>query len=296
MSFEVHKFLNPSQHSLTAVAEFMAEESTIKVLIVDDEPGARRRIMRLLKKEPGMQVIGQAASGREALSSIQNDKPDLVFLDVQMPTMSGIEVVENMGAAHMPAVVFVTAYDQYAVKAFDLAALDYLMKPFDDERFEQTLARVKEALIKPSDANLTQKFNALLQAFQQTSAPNSPTPPQYIERIAVEARGQLRIVPIEQIDFITASGNYVDLHVGEEKLLVREQMQILEAKLPPRIFFRIHRSSIVRLDQIEHLIVNAGGDYAVRLSNKKLLKVSRSRWGELSLRLGIETPTGEGSV
>lgn len=273
----------------------MSKNSIIQVLIVDDEPGARRRIKRLLKEDANVEVIGQAASGREALALIKEKQPDLVFLDVQMPVMNGIEVVRNIGPGLMPAVVFVTAYDQYAVKAFELAAVDYLMKPFDDERFEQTLARVRLALLQPSHDDLAKRFGALLETFEQTKS-TSASATHYIERIAVDVRGQLRIIPVEHIDFITASGNYVDLHVGNEKLLVREQMQKLEDKLPPKLFFRIHRSSIVRLDEIEHLIVNPGGDYAVRLRNKKLLKVSRNRWGELTLRLGIETPTGEGSL
>lgn len=273
----------------------MKDASCIRVAIVDDEPGARRRIQRLLNEEADIEIVGQAGSGREALQLIESEKPDLVFLDVQMPAMNGIEVVRKIGPAHMPAVVFVTAYDQYAVKAFELAALDYLMKPFDDERFELSLGRVRKSLGESTTSTLVKQFDALLQSYQQPNA-TPPVSQKYIERIAVEVRGQLRIVPIENIDYITASGNYVDLHVGEEKLLVREQMQNLQSKLPPKLFFRIHRSSIVRLDQIEHLLVNPGGDYAVRLRNKKLLKVSRNRWGELSLRLGITTPTGAGEV
>lgn len=270
-------------------------KNAIRVLIIDDEPGARRRLERLIKQETDMEVVGQGGSGREALKLIEAHRPDLVFLDIQMPVMSGIDVVRNIGPEHMPVVVFVTAYDQYAVRAFELAALDYLMKPFDDERFEQTLARAREAILKKADTTFTGRLDALLRAFEKSAEP-AEAGPQYIERIGVDIKGQLRIVPVKKIDYITASGNYVYLHVGEEKLLVREQMQQLEKKLPPDLFYRIHRSSIVRLDNIERLIINPGGDYAVRLTNHALLKVSRNRWGELSLRLGIQTPTGEGSV
>ena len=272
----------------------MEENPAIRVLIVDDEPGARRRLERLLKEEEDVEIIAQAGNGREAISIIEKQMPDLVFLDVQMPKMSGIDVVRNVGPDRMPAVVFVTAYDQYAVKAFELAALDYLLKPFDDERVERTLERAREALNQKSGKNIADRLDSLLQTLQHSSLAGAASP-KYIERIAVEDRGQLRIVPIDKIDFITASGNYVDLHVGEEKLLVREQMQKLEDKLPPTLFYRIHRSSIVRLDEIERLVVNPGGDYAVRLRNQKLLKVSRNRWGELTLRLGIQTPTREES-
>lgn len=270
----------------------MAFESPIRVLIVDDEPGARRRLERLLAAEADIQVVDQAANGKEALEKIIELKPDLLFLDIQMPVMTGIDVVRNVGAERMPLVIFVTAYDQYAVKAFELAAMDYLMKPFDDERFEQALDRARKALRKTApdtDHLLAERLDVLLQSYGSST----PQLPKYIERIAVDIQGQLRIVPIEAIDYITASGNYVYLHSGDEKLLVREKMQNLEEKLPPDQFYRIHRSSIVRLDEIERMIVNPGGDYAVRLRNKTLLKVSRNRWGELSLRLGIQTPNGD---
>ena len=265
----------------------------IRVLIVDDEPGARRRLQRLLKKETDIEIVAQAATGQEALSLIQEHDLDLVFLDVQMPAMTGIEVVRKVGADNIPAVIFVTAYDQYAVKAFELAALDYLLKPFDDERFEQTLLRARHQLKRKSNDNIKQHLDLLLDTFQR---PLQAAPPRYIERIAVEMQGQLRIVPVNKIDFISASGNYVYLHIGAEKMLVRDQMQNLEEKLPPDLFYRIHRSTIVRLDEVERLIVNPGGNYSIRLRNRKLLKVSRNRWGELSLRLGIQTLTGEGST
>jgi len=265
----------------------MASVPPIRVLIVDDEPAARRRLERLLSEEEDIELVGQARSGKEALAQLKDLKPDLVFLDIQMPVMTGLDVLRNMGAEAMPAVIFVTAYDQYAVKAFELAALDYLLKPFDDERFEKALERARNTISHEPKEALSDQLQTLLSALDKSE----PTPKHYIERIAVDIQGQLRIVPIDTIDHITASGNYVYLHTGEEKLLVREKMQNLEEKLPPSKFYRIHRSSIVRLDEIERLIVNPGGDYAVRLRNKILLKVSRNRWNELSLRLGIDTPT-----
>ena len=265
----------------------MAVQSMIRVLIVDDEPGARRRLERLLSQEADVEVVAQAGSGRKAMEAIGTLKPDLVFLDVQMPGMTGIDVVREVGSRRMPAVIFVTAYDQYAVKAFDLAALDYLLKPFDDERFEQALTRAREHLARPATNDLYEQFDALLKAVG-FPARAEPAPTRYLERIAVEMRGQLRIVPLDKISFISSSGNYVYLHVGEEKLLVREQMQQLEEHLPPDQFFRVHRSFIVRLAEVETLICNPGGDYRVRLLNGIHLKVSRSRWGELASRLGIQ--------
>jgi two-component system, LytTR family, response regulator len=272
----------------------LATRPGLRVLIVDDEPGARRRLQRLLSREADVAVVDSVGTGREALAAIAAHAPNLVFLDVQMPGMTGIEVVRNLPSDRAPAIIFVTAFDQYAVQAFELAALDYLLKPFDDERFEQALARARKTLASPDEGRLAEKLAALLQAVE--SAASRPAPARYMERIAVELRGQLRIVPVEQIDYINASGNYAYLNVGDEKLLVREQMQVLEERLPPDIFFRIHRSSIVRLNEIERLISNPGGDYAVRLRNGTHLKVSRNRWGELALRLGIQTPTGEGAV
>jgi two-component system LytT family response regulator len=271
----------------------MTDTSILRVLIVDDEPAARRRLERLLRQESDVALVGSVGNGREAVDVIAKEKPDLVFLDVQMPGMTGIDVVRNIKPEGLPAVVFVTAYDQYAVQAFDLAAVDYLLKPFDDERFEQALDRVRTSVHRLDEGRLTDRIDTLLRTLE-TGNRTPPPSPRYLERIAVELRGQLRIVPVEQIDFIAASGNYAYLHVGSEKLLVREQMQVLEDRLPPNLFFRIHRSSIVRLDQIERLISNPGGDYAVRLHCGPTLKVSRGRWVELAQRLGIQTPAGEG--
>ena len=268
----------------------MATQTMIRVLIVDDEPGARRRLERLLSREADIEIVAQVGTGRQAVEAMGALKPDLVFLDVQMPGMTGIDVVRAVGSGLMPAVIFVTAYDQYAVKAFELAALDYLLKPFDDERFEQALTRARQHLARHAADDLNDRFEALLQALASPApAQPEPAPTRYLERIAVEMRGQLRIVPIDKISFITASGNYVCLHVEEDELLVREQMRRHEDRLPPDQFFRIHRSTIVRLDEIETLLSKPGGDYAVRLRNGKRLKASRSRWGELAHRLGIQT-------
>jgi two-component system LytT family response regulator len=266
----------------------MATQSTIRVLIVDDEPGARRRLERLLLEAADIEIVGQVGNGREAVAAIKQLQPDLVFLDVQMPGMTGIEVVQEVGSRLMPATIFVTAYDQYAVKAFDLAALDYLLKPFDDERFEQALARARQDLGQHATKELHERLQALVRAIAGDTRAE-PAPPEYLKRIAVEMRGKLRIVPVDKISFISARGNYVYLHVGQEELLVREQMQRLEEQLPPDRFFRIHRSFIVRLDEIETLVYNPGGDYKVRLLDGRTLKASRSRWRELADRLGIQT-------
>ena len=261
--------------------------SPVHVLIVDDEPGARRRLERLLGGAADIEIIGRAVNGHDAVTAIRELKPDLVFLDVQRPGLTGIDVVQAVGSGDMPVTIFVTAYDQYAVKAFELAALDYLLKPFDDERFEQALTRAREELDRRTSSDLQQRLDALLETIAG-KGPVEAQPERYLKRIAVETKGTLRIVPIEQISFISARGNYVYLHVGKERLLVREQMQRLEERLPPDRFFRIHRSAIVRLDEIETLVSKPGGDYTVRLRDGQTLKASRGRWKELAERLAIQ--------
>jgi two-component system LytT family response regulator len=207
-----------------------------------------------------------------------------------MPGLTGFEVVREVGPAQMPVVIFVTAYDQYALKAFDVAAIDYLLKPFDDERFEQALGRARTTLAMRAMDDIQRRLAKLI-----GTAP-APVPvsqaPSYLERIGVQMRGQMRIVPVEQIDFITASGQYAELHVGDDVFVVREQMKGLEERLDPARFVRIHRSTIVQLDRIESLLYSAGGDYAVRLSDGRRLRVSRGRYEDLQQQLGMGTPEG----
>lgn len=268
----------------------------IRALVVDDEPLARQRIEDLLAKEPDVELTGVATNGDEAVEAILAVRPDLVFLDMQMPGRSGLEVVEAIGAAKMPATIFVTAFDQFALRAFDVAAIDYLLKPFDDERFEQALRRARRSLELEEVQEMTQRLLMLIQAAGSESTPagstsNPPLSAKYLDRITVESRGQLRVVPVERIDYITASGPYAELHVadktGEKVFAVRERMQTLEEQLDPGTFFRIHRSAIVRLDRIDTLLRSSGGDYGVRLKSGVELDVSRSRWEELEAKMGI---------
>jgi two-component system LytT family response regulator len=235
-------------------------ERTLRVLIVDDELLARQRIEDLLAKEAHVEVLGFAANGNDAVESIRSLEPDLVFLDVQMPGRTGLQVAETFGDA-MPVTVFTTAYDQFAIQAFEVAATDYLVKPFDDDRFAQALKRARVAV----DA-------------RRIASPTSG----YLERIPVESRGQVRVVHVSRIDYIGASGPYAELHVGERVFAVRERMQALEEQLDPAQFFRIHRSTIVRIDRIDALLRSPGGDYAVRLKDGRELSVSRNKWDELA--------------
>lgn len=259
----------------------------LRVLIVDDEALARQRLEDLLREEDGVEIVGTAENGEAAIAAIRELRPDLVFLDVQMPLKTGLEVVREIGARSMPPTIFVTAYDQYALKAFEAAAVDYLVKPFDDERFEQALRRARRMIELAEVGRLSEQLLDVLQAQGQTAERAPSQQPQYLERIAVEMRGQVRVVPVEQIEYIAASGPYAELHVGEKVHVIRERMQTLEERLDPTRFFRIHRSAIVRLDQIETLLREPGGDYAVRLKSGARLSVSRSRVEPLEQWMGL---------
>jgi two-component system LytT family response regulator len=261
----------------------------IRVVIVDDEPLARERIIDLLAHEPGVQVIGTAENGTAAVEIIRDQRPDLVFLDVQMPGKTGLDVVRDVGPDAMPATIFVTAFDQYALRAFELAALDYLVKPFDDERFEQSFHRARQMIELREMGKLRDQLLAVLQqsGTESRTAAQEPDTSPYLERIAVEMRGKVRVVPVEQIDYITASGPYAELHTGDRTHIIRETMNTLEERLDPKHFIRIHRSAIVRLPMVETLFRGAGGDYEVQLKGGLRLPVSRSRREELERRLGV---------
>ena len=272
----------------------MADHSPLRVLIVDDEPLGRQRVADIVRKEPDVEIIGMARDGHAAIEAIRAMKPDLVFLDVQMPGLTGLDVVRQIGPSEMPTTIFVTAYDKHALEAFDLAAIDYLVKPFDDERFEQAFQRARRMARLEETSRLRDKLLAVLRegaegatAPSATAAAAVSAPPQYLERIPVESRGKVRFVPVSDIDFILASGPYAELVVGDRKHLIREAMQTLEERLDPARFFRIHRSAIVRLDRVDALLKAPGGDYEVQLKSGLKLKVARSRREELERRLAM---------
>jgi two-component system, LytTR family, response regulator len=275
----------------------MSERKPIRVLIVDDEPLARQRLEDLLSAEDGVEIVATVDNGAAAIDAVRSLLPDLVFLDVQMPGKTGLDVVREIGADDMPATIFVTAYDRYALQAFDLAAVDYLVKPFDDERFEQAFRRARRHVELEEMGELRERLLAVLDpgarttsdAPAQAPAPSSASRPAspYLERIAVEMRGKVRVVPVSQIEYITASGPYVELHTSERAYLIREAIHTLEARLDPNRFLRIHRSIIVRVDLIDTFHRGAGGDYEVQLKSGARLRVSRSRREELERRLGV---------
>jgi two-component system LytT family response regulator len=264
----------------------------VRVLIVDDEALGRLRIHDLLRGEYGVDVAGEAADGDAAVKAIRELKPDLVFLDVQMPKKNGLDVVKEIGADKMPMTIFVTAFDRYALQAFDIAAVDYLVKPFDDERFEQAFRRARRTLaLEGLDRARGQLLAMLRESATDPHQPSSKAAAapsaHYLERIAVEMHGQVKPIPVAQIDYISAAGPYAELHVGERRYVIREAMQTLEDRLDPDRFMRVHRSVIVRLDLVEALHRGGGGDYELQMKGGVRLRVSRSRREALERWLGL---------
>jgi two-component system LytT family response regulator len=268
-----------------------APRRRLRVLVVDDELLGRERVAALLREAADVEIVGMIDNGNDAVEAIRDERPDVVFLDYQMPGRTGFDVVREVGPANMPVTIFVTAYDQHAVKAFELAALDYLVKPFDDERFEQALQRARHMVELHEVDRLRGQLLAALQrgssAPSGEPAPAVPAASKYLERVAVESKGKIRVVPVSQIDYILAAGVYAELYVGDRRYIVRESLQTLEERLDPRVFMRIHRSAIVRLDLIDVFLRAEGGDYEVQLKNGVRLKVSRSRREALERRLGV---------
>jgi two-component system LytT family response regulator len=250
----------------------------IRTLIVDDEPLARERLSSLLSTEADIDVIGQSRDGEEAARAIQEHSPDLVFLDVQMPQLNGFEVIDAIGPERMPLVVFVTAYDQHALKAFQVRALDYLLKPFDRERFSEALQRARNQIERQETGDLGRRLLALVKDLRKDQ-PRS-------ERLVVKSGGRLFFLRTDEIDWIEAAGNYVRLHVGNTSHLLRETMNALEGRLDPEKFFRIHRSRIVNMERIQELQPWLNGEYAVVLRNGTRVTLSRGYREKLQERLG----------
>ncbi len=262
--------------------------SAIRVLIVDDEPLAREGIRLLLENESDIEVVGEAADGAEAIEAIESLRPALVFLDVQMPGMSGVEVLEKLDRANIPEVIFVTAYDQYALRAFEQHALDYLLKPFDDERFHDALVEARRRIRERGADRLGQRLMALLSEFRGAGEDSSPegsvaaeTTSPFAHRLAVRTSGRIYFLRTEEIDWIEAADYYVKLHVGSKVHLLRESMRSLESRLDPTSFFRIHRSAIVNLDRVRELQPYFHRSRVLVMQDGTRLKLSRARRGTL---------------
>ncbi len=250
----------------------------IRTLIVDDEELARERLRALLGAETDLEIIGESADGASAVEAIVREQPDLLFLDVEMPELDGFGVLEALRPARVPVVIFTTAFSQHAIKAFEVHALDYLLKPFDRERLRVALDRARDRLRESRSGALNEKLAALLAEMRP--------PPVASDRLVVKAAGKVLLVKVGDIDWIEAADNYVSLHVGSDTHMLRETMNSLEARLNPKQFIRISRSTIVNLERIKELQPMFHGDYAVILRNGTRLSLSRSHREKLQHLLG----------
>jgi len=248
----------------------------MRVVIVDDEPWARKRIATLLKAEADVEMVGECSGGAEAVRTITERVPDLVFLDVQMPEVDGFEVVEAIGPDQMPFVIFATAYDKYAINAFDAQALDYLLKPFDEERFRKALSRARREFMEKTLAERT--LRGLLESVENRQ--------RFLQRLAIRSGGSILFLKAANIDWVESSGNYVTLHAGKDSHMLRSTMNALEPKLDPDHFVRIHRSTIVNLDRVREMQPWFRGEQVLVLKDGTRLNVGRAFRGKLLQQIG----------
>jgi DNA-binding LytR/AlgR family response regulator len=237
----------------------------IRTLLVDDESPARDRLRRMLATIEGVRLIGEAESGRQAVEMIEERKPDLILLDIQMPGLDGFEVIESLEGP--PPVIFVTAYDEYAIRAFEVNALDYLLKPFSQERLETAIRRAREELAEEPD--FAEQLAPLLEGLADHG--------QYATRLAVRDRDRVRVLHVDEVDWIDVEGEAVFVHAGQESYPIRRTLSQLEARLDPTCFFRAHRSAIVNLDRVEEIIPWFKGSHRLRLTTGSEVDLSRRR-------------------
>lgn len=253
---------------------------SIRTLLVDDEPVARRRLRRLLRAERDVDIVGECGDGATAVDAIRTIAPDLVLLDVQMPELDGFHVLRALGQARMPVVIFVTAHDRYAVRAFEVHALDYLLKPVNADRLSTALERARARLTERQQGPVDPRLLALLQDLAAER--------RYLTRVPVKSEGRVLVVDLADVDWIGAADNYVTLHAGSREYLLRDTMGRLERELDPEHFVRIHRSAIVRLDRIRELVSDFHGDFEVVLREGTRLTLSRSYRAKVETALGRE--------
>ncbi len=251
----------------------------VRALIVDDEPPAREILRRLLAADSEVELLGECGDGAEAVEAIRRLRPDVVFLDVQMPGMDGFGVLDELAAGELPLVVFVTAYDAYALRAFEVHALDYLLKPFDDERFDDALVRIKRTLHRREVDAVSRRLVALLE--ERGGAATSPP-----QRLMVRSGGRVVYLRPEEIDWIEAADYYVRLHVGGSRHLLRDSLSALEERLDPRRFARVHRSAIVNLERVRELHPGVGGSAVLVLDDGTRLPLSRRQKARFAELLG----------
>lgn len=242
---------------------------SLTALVVDDEPIARHAVLRLLREDPDIEVVGECGDGVSAVAAIRDRSPDLVFLDIQMPAITGLDVVATIGAARMPATIFVTAYEQFAVRAFEANAVDYLVKPFSRDRFTETLRRAKQRLAsaRGADADTTARIMQALASLQQRDA--------YLERLPVREDERVVLVDVDDIVWIKASGNTVRLHLADRVYELRDTMSALAARLDPRRFARVHRSAIINIRRVKDIHPWFNGYHVVTMDTGQQLRMSR---------------------
>jgi two-component system LytT family response regulator len=256
----------------------MADAARLRAIIVDDEMLARQIIREMLAGDSEIELVAECVNGREAIEAIQEHHPHLLFLDIQMPEVAGFEVLEALKGERLPIVIFVTAYDQYAVRAFEYHALDYLLKPFDRERFEMAVARAKAQTRREKNGELDKRILALLDALKAET--------KYVERLVIKTGGRVFFLETDEVNWIEAEGNYVRLHTDKKSHLLRETIGSLEAQLDPKKFLRVHRSNIVRIDSIRELQPWFHGEYHIILNNGTKLTLSRNYREQLQSVLG----------
>ena len=246
----------------------MTNARNIRVLVVDDEPLARDMIREMLAEDSEVEIVAECVNGREAVDAIKSQRPDLVFLDIQMPELGGFEVLESLDPQSTPYVIFVTAYDQYAVRAFEVHAFDYLLKPFDEERFDAAWQRVKEKIKLDQTGERDRHILALLEELKSG--------PRHLERLVIKNGGRVFFLNVQDVHCIESEGNYVRVYDNQKGYLLRETISSLEEQLDPRQFRRIHRSAIVKIDRIKEMQPWFHGEYRIIMENGKELTLSRN--------------------
>ena len=252
-------------------------ERAMGVLVADDERPARRRLLDLLRQEPGIASVWEATDGQMTVGRIRSCRPDIVFLDVKMPELDGLGVIETIGVPAMPITIFVTAHDEHAIRAFEANALDYLLKPYSDQRFRAAMSRARARL----DERGLREFAERVKQMLTPETVNGPP----MERIVIKGRGTTRFLDVTEVECIEAAGVYIVLHAGGKELLHRSSLTDIEAKLDPRHFIRIHRSAIVNLARVAHLEAISHGEFEVVLKSGRRVRLSRTYRGPLERRL-----------
>ena len=247
---------------------------SLRAVVVDDEPVARRALRLHLSRHPDVELAAECPDGPSAVHAVRRHRPDLLFLDVQMPGLGGFEVLKRLALHELPFVVFVTAHDEYAVRAFEVNAIDYLLKPFDEVRFDEALGRARRQVLAAGQGAMLDRLGTLLEQVGGRGSAREPGP-EYVRRLMVRDRGRIFFVSTDDIDWIESAGNYASLHAGTRSYLVRTSMAELEAKLDPAEFARIHRGTIVNLSRVQEVRPYGGSDYRAVLTTGRVLNVSR---------------------